>query len=224
MTRARRVGLVATGLCLMVLGCVLVGGVVWERTITDVIATQRRAEVVGEARQAWKAPSPQEPVVAVDPVPGGASALVRIPRFGDDWVVPVMEGTGSEQLSIGLGHLSGSSPPGGAGNFALAGHRVTWGEPLRDLPRLRPGDRIVVETRRHTFTYAIDTGPGSLVVDRTATWVVANRPVNPDPAGVQPPHTPRLLTLITCAELVSTDERMVVFGHLVSRRAHPEPG
>jgi sortase A len=210
---------VVGGALLVVLGAVLLGRAAWDRTVTDVLAEHRRAQVVAEAREAWRHPAAADPVVAADVVPGGATALVRIPRFGDDYVVPVLEGTGADQLAAGLGHVAGSARPGGVGNYALAGHRVTWGEPLRDLPLLRPGDRVVVETRDRRLTYAIDTLPGSLVVDRTATWVVADRPVDPDPAGAVTPPGRRLLTLVTCAELVHTDERLVVFGHLVDRTA-----
>ena len=219
MTPARRRVLVGAGVCLVLVGAVLVGRTFWDRTVTDVVAEHRRAQVVDEVREAWRHPAVADPVVAVDEVPAGASALVRIPRFGSDYVVPVLEGAGPAELAVGLGHLAGTAGPGARGNYALAGHRVTWGEPLRDLPLLRPGDRVLVETRDRTWTYAIDTDPASLVVDRTATWVADDRPVNPDPAGVQAPERGRLLTLVTCAALVHTDERMVVFGHLVSSAA-----
>jgi hypothetical protein len=33
----------------------------------------------------------------------------------------------------------------------LAGHRNTHGEPLRNMPDLQPGDRVVVETRTTVF-------------------------------------------------------------------------
>ena len=67
-----------------------------------------------------------------------------------------------------------------------------------------------------TFTYVIDTDPEDLVVGFDDTWVVSERPVNPDHGGVGPAEDRRLLTLTTCAELFHTDDRMVVFGHLVS--------
>ena len=52
----------------------------------------------------------------------------------------------------------------------------------------------------------------------TASWVLDARPRNPDAGGVEPPDGVggRLLTLITCAELFHTDQRLVAFGHLVS--------
>jgi sortase A len=53
-----------------------------------------------------------------------------------------------------------------------------------------------------------------------AGWPGGRRRTNPEPDGVEPPQEPgsRLLTLTTCSELFHTDNRLVAFGHLVSRR------
>ncbi|CAM5286367.1 Sortase SrtE1 [Streptomyces violaceorubidus] len=40
-----------------------------------------------------------------------------------------------------------------AGNFGLAGHRNTHGEPFRYINKLEPGDPIVVETQDKYFVY-----------------------------------------------------------------------
>ena len=149
-----------------------------------------------------------------------AQAIVRIPRFGPDYAVPVLQGTSESVLAAGFGHYDGTARAGGVGNYALAGHRVTHGEPLRDMPDLQPGDRVVVETRRTVFTYRLDTGGDDLVVPFSASWVLDPVPADPD-GGVQPPdQSPgqRLITLTTCSELFHTDHRLVAFGHLVDRR------
>ncbi len=141
---------------------------------------------------------------------------MRIPAFGKKYVVPVQQGTSDEVLAEGFGHFRGTAQPGQVGNFAIAGHRVTHGEPLRDMPSLRPGDRVVVETRTTTFTYRLDTDPNDLVVDLDNVWVLDPVPHNPR-GGVQPAQRrgQRLITLTTCAELFHTDDRMIAFGHLV---------
>jgi len=146
---------------------------------------------------------------------GDAMALIRIPRFGEDYVMPVMEGVGDEVLARGYGHFEESAAMGEKGNFAVAAHRVTHGEPLRDMPSLRPGDEVIVETRDTIYTYELDTDPNALVVTFRDVWVVATEPENPDPNGVQPAAAERLITLTTCAELFNTDDRMIAFGHLV---------
>jgi len=146
---------------------------------------------------------------------GDAMALIRIPRFGEDYVMPVMEGVGDDVLARGYGHFEESAAMGEKGNFAVAAHRVTHGEPLRDMPSLRPGDEVIVETRDTIYTYELDTDPNALVVTFRDVWVVAPEPENPDPNGVQPADAERLITLTTCAELFNTDDRMIAFGHLV---------
>jgi sortase A len=203
-------------------GLALLGVVTWEHVGTNVVSQRRQAQLVEEVRASWVAtgastrrtpdrPSPTD----VGPRLGTASALVRIPRFGDDYVVPVVEGTDADALASGLGHDTDTAGAGERGNYVLAGHRVTHGEALGALPSLRSGDVVEVETRDAVFTYVLDTDAGSLVVDDDADWVVASKPVNPDSGGPRPSGGPRLITLVTCAELFRTSSRMVVFGHLV---------
>lgn len=146
---------------------------------------------------------------------GNASAILRIPRFGRGFSVPVLEGDSDEVLAAGVGHME-ETPPGGEGNYVLAGHRVTHGEPFAELPSLEPGDEVIVQTREATFTYVLDTGGTDLIIPFTETWVLDERPVNPA-GGVQPPRDAgdRLITLVTCSEIFHTDNRSVVFGHLV---------
>jgi sortase A len=220
-TRRRRT-LLWTGIGLLVAGLVVLGYIGWEYVGTNVVAEHRQAQTVDRLQEQWRRLPASEvrPGATATPVDlGDATALVRVPRFGDDYVVPVVEGVDDAALAAGLGHFVGSAAPGGVGNFALAGHRVTHGEPLRDIHSLQPGDVVTVETARSTYTYEIDTDPDDLEVDDHAAWVVEPRPVNPDASGARPADAARLLTLVTCAELFHTDERTVVFGHLV----HTEP-
>lgn len=149
---------------------------------------------------------------------GDVSAIIRVPAFGEDYAVPMLEGVGDEALAAGFGHFEESVPAGSRGNFTLAGHRITHGEPLRDMPGLEAGDEIVVETARMTFTYVLDSAGDALEVPHTAGWVLEDVPKNPEKGGVQPPSQEagqRLITLTTCSELFHTDDRLIAFGHLV---------
>jgi sortase A len=151
---------------------------------------------------------------------GVAGSIIRIPRFGDDYQVPVLEGTSDDVLASGFGHFDDTAGPGQVGNYALAGHRVTHGEPLRDMPDLEVGDKVIVETRKTVYTYELVTGGDDLTVPFTAGWVLDPLPTNPEDGGVEPPQKPgqRLLTLTTCSELFHTDDRLVAFGVLVDKR------
>ena len=202
----------------------MLGYVGWQLYGTNYVSRQQQAQAVEEVREIWAQPA--EPAQqARDTGPkGAASALIRIPRFGRDYVMPVFDGTSDEVLAKGFGHFDHAAGPGERGNYALAAHRVTHGEPLRDMPRLQPGDIVEVETRSAVHVYRLDTDPNELVVTFEDVWVVDERPDNPEPGGVEAPEHPRLITLTTCAELFHTDERMIAFGHLVQTRDKPDPG
>lgn len=147
---------------------------------------------------------------------GDAFALLRIPRFGNDYVMPVVKGVDADALASGVGWVTDTARPGQVGNFALAAHRVTHGEPFNDFPDLRVGDKVVVETRTHIYTYVLDENGTDRAVDFTETWVL-------DPVPGHPNATPtkRLITLVTCSELFHTDNRSVVTGHLASSTRKP---
>ena len=206
------------GLGLVLAGLGLLGYVGWQFFGTNWTSSRKQQQAVQALRQNWQ----QGKLIAPREVPSGqASALIRIPKFGKKYVVPVFEGTSTDILAKGYGHFPRTSDPGQVGNYALAAHRVTHGEPLRRMPELRPGDTVIVETARATYTYVLDTDPNKLVVPFTGVWVLDRHPHNPDPNGVEPPAGTgqRLITLTTCSELFHTDNRMIAFGHLLRSSA-----
>ncbi len=205
------------GVLLLVGGLAMLGYVGWQVFGTNYVSRQHQTEAVEQLQQRWEGQATVAPETTAPE--GGATALIRIPRFGEDYVMPVFEGTTDEILAKGFGHFDEAAGPGDKGNYALAAHRVTHGEPLRDMPRLSPGDLVEVETRAKVFVYRVDTDPNDLVVTFREVWVVDPQPENPD-GGVEPPPDVgnRLITLTTCAELFHTDDRMVAFGHLVQAR------
>lgn len=223
--RRRRRGLLVTGIGMILVGLSLLGWLAWEYWGTNWISHRTQARVIETLHHDWAHGTTDTSVsIPGSDAPVRAMAVLRIPRFGPDYAVPVLEGTSDAVLAAGFGHFPSTAGPGQVGNFALAGHRVTHGEPLRDMPDLQVGDRVLVETRLRIFTYVLDTGGDDLVVPFTATWVTDPMPTNPD-GGVQPPYRSpkeRLITLTTCSELFHTDNRLVAFGHLVSSRRVPE--
>jgi sortase A len=213
---------------MVLVGLAMLGYVGWQMWGTNYVSERKQREAVEMLERTWReSPPPTEQGSGRDDDReggdaqsasvrlGDAMALIRIPRFGDGYVMPVLEGVGDDVLARGFGHFPETAGPGGRGNFALAAHRVTHGEPLRDMPLLQPGDEVLVETRDTVYTYVLDTDPDDLVVTFRDVWVVDEEPTNPG-AGVGPADHPRLITLTTCAELFHTDDRMVAFGHLVA--------
>ncbi|MFJ5634354.1 class E sortase [Streptomyces goshikiensis] len=144
-----------------------------------------------------------------------AYAVLRVPRLG--LVVPVAQGIDKRGvLDKGYaGHYPGTAAPGAPGNFALAGHRNTHGEPFRYVNRLRAGDELIVDVRGQRFVYAVDKTLAQTT--ERDTGVIAPVPrslVKPD-AGYGEPGA--YITLTTCTPEYSSRYRLVVWGTLKSR-------
>ncbi len=74
---------------------------------------------------------------------GDGVAILHIPALGKKWQWVVVEGVGNEDLALGPGHFPGTAQPGEIGNFAVAGHRATHGEPFAHLDKLKEAtDRV----------------------------------------------------------------------------------
>lgn len=145
-----------------------------------------------------------------------AYAILTIPRL--HLRVPVAEGVSkSGVLNKGyVGHYPGTQQPGQAGNFALAGHRNTHGEPFRYINRLAPKDTIRVETRSATYTYAVDqTLPQTAAHDGSVIGPIPRSTVRPGHGYTDPGY---YLTLTTCTPEYTSKYRLVVWGKLVSMR------
>ena len=110
--------------------------------------------------------------------PEDAFAMMRIPRFGEDWYKPVFEGTSWGVLGKGVGHYPDSALPGQVGNFSIAGHRTTYGQPFHNLDSLQQGDVVVVETDDRYFVYRI-TFTEPQIVKPTQVDVIAPVPGQP---------------------------------------------
>lgn len=204
-TKRRRGPAFWIGLAMLLAGLAIIGWLLWEFFGTNIVA---RRDMRHNVELFEKGSTLTD-----------AQALVKIPRFGKDYVVPVYAGVSEDVLARGFGHFDGTANPGQIGNYALAGHRITHGQPLRDMPDLRPGDKVTVITHTKTFVYSLDTNPNDLIVPFTAGWVITSDPTNPTPGGVEPPRKfHRLITLTTCSELFHTDNRMIAFGHLIGTR------
>jgi sortase A len=164
--------------------------------------------------------------VAVDadcgtPVPEDRSAygggtcigILRIPALGDDWAVPIRNGT--SPFSPGPTWVEGTTPPGQIGNFAIMGRRLSGGQPFRDVPKLVAGDEIIVETTMFVYTYVVDVAPSELTVTDQDSWVL-----DPVPGAVDLAPQSAVVTLLMRQDLFPTGDRSVAFG--VLREAVPK--
>ncbi|MFI1563589.1 class E sortase [Streptomyces sp. NPDC020490] len=154
------------------------------------------------------APAPKRPAPYAA---GRAFAIMYIPRLGFTWNKPVLEGTAVDTLKKGLGHYAGTARLGQRGNFAVAGHRRTYGDPFKDFPRLRRGDAVVLTDGTTWFTYRIDKGPYKTVPADVEV-------IDPVPRMSGYTREGRYLTLTTCDPEWGHSHRLIVWAHLDSTR------
>jgi sortase A len=171
---------------------------------------------VDETAQAAPA-EPAEPAEPVDPPPaspapvdvGDAYAVMWFERPGSAErpvhadPLFVVEGVDPETLKQGPGHYPGTAAPGQPGNFALAGHRTTYGAPFFHLDQLRAGDEVhVVDRQQRSWVYEVTE---SRVVLPHETWVIG-----PDPLDSGRP----VMSFTTCEPHYSAEKRLIVFAEL----------
>ncbi|MEU0830657.1 class E sortase [Streptomyces sp. NPDC005969] len=169
------------------------------------------------ARGAVSVPGPNAtdtPSSAPTPSPAPAAyrdgkpfAMLYIPRFGKGWEWPVLENTEVKTLQKGLGHYRGTAPLGRVGNFAVAGHRRTYGDPFKDFPTLHRGDAVVLTDGTTWFTYRIEKKPYRTVPSDTGVIDAVPRKSGFDGPG-------RYLTLTTCDPEWGSSHRLIVWAHL----------
>jgi sortase A len=148
-------------------------------------------------------PEPDEPIEL-----GEAYAALWFERDGErivnDDVLYVVEGVDLTLLRQGPGHYPGSDRPGGEGNFAVAGHRTTYGAPFWSVNELQDGDTIhVIDREGRAWTYAY--------VEQRIVRPQDVEVIYPDPLGTGAPT----ITLTTCHPRGSARERLIAFGELI---------
>jgi sortase A len=117
--------------------------------------------------------------------PGAPVAILDIPAIGIDRMV-VVEGTSSENLALGPGHLINSPLPGEYGVSVIFGRRATFGAPFGRLTQLKNGDKITVITGQGRASYTVVAKGDSRHI-------------------VEDPSPNRLLLFTSCSALVPTE-------------------
>ncbi|WP_349826622.1 class E sortase [Brevibacterium litoralis] len=204
-------------------GLVLILFVVWQLWWTDIEANQDNQHLASELTTDWVdnpdnalPADPDEPVIGEVPESETAFGIMYIPRFGDDYYRTIAEGVSLEPVlnRMGLGRYPTSAMPGDVGNFAMAGHRVTYGKPLNLIAELRPGDDLVVQTEEGYYTY---TFRNFEIVTPDRVDVLAPLPTMPEYKGKD-----RIMTLTACNPMWSARERYVAYSALSDFRPSSE--
>lgn len=227
-TARERVRVIIRGIgeVLITVGLVLLLFCAYQIYWTDFTSERASAAQLDQLEETFAATPPPPVSKKIPPLgklaEGEAFARMYIPRFGENWVRPVIQGVTQEDLHKGVGHYPKSALPGQKGNFAVAGHRTTNGHPFRKADQLEVGDTIYVETKFAWYTYTVTES--RLIVKPSDVYVVA--PV-PEKGREAEKPTERLLTLTTCHPPYSAAERMITHAKLAGVRARglgPPPG
>lgn len=199
------------GELLVTVGVVLLLFVGWQLWWTDVVSDADAAQVVGTLQTDFDNPQWVQPQHVKL---GDAFAIVRIPRFGEKFARPLYEGTTRDVLARGIGHYTGTAMPGEIGNFAMAGHRTTYGKPFNRIAELANGDVVLVETKDTWYVYRVS---GHEIVPPTQVSVVLPVPNQP---GAEP--TEKILTMTSCHPEFSARQRYVLHATLEATYPHAD--
>ncbi len=152
--------------------------------------------------------SPAGAPVMAEPAEATTFAALWVPRWGSDYIKPVSEGTDRHTTldRLGIGHYTDTAMPGEVGNFAIAGHRTTYGKPFTDINTLEVGDALVVQTDGAWYVYRVTS---TQIVQPEQVEVIAPVPNQP---GTAP--TVASITLTSCHPRYSAEQRYIVHGEL----------
>lgn len=204
-------------------GLIMILFVVWQLWWTDIEANRDNENLASNLVTQWKdnprdklPDDPDTPVIAETPEENKAFGIMYVPRFGDDYYRTIAEGVQLEPVlnRMGMGHYPSTARPGEVGNFAMAGHRVTYGKPLNLIAEMRPGDPVVIQTQEGFYTYTMRNFE---IILPDATEVLAPVPAFPEYKGKE-----RLMTLTACNPMFSARERYVIYAELTEWRPASE--
>jgi len=124
---------------------------------------------------------------------------LSIPKIDLEWVS--YEGSDTQTLKQGPGHIIETPLPGDVGRCTISGHRTTYGSPFSRIDELVYGDLIYLE--------AIN---GELF-----TYVVTGRDiVNPEDVYVLEGSYKKELLLTTCHPKYSASKRLIIVAELLN--------
>ena len=210
------------GELLVTCGVLLALFVVWQLWWTDVEGNRAQQQIVAD--MGWEEPDDagpdvsvtsehrDEPPVTEAPPEGETFGQLFVPRWGDDYVKPIAEGTDKPTVldTIGIGHYTDTAMPGELGNFATAAHRTTYGKPYNQIHELKTDDAVVVRTEDTWYVYKVTESkivlPKNIEVISPVPGLMPGEPV--------PDLEKRFITLTSCHPMFSAAERYIVHGEL----------
>jgi sortase A len=148
-----------------------------------------------------------DPPVTAAPKMAKRFATMIVPRFGPTFERAIAEGIDPKTVlnirDAGIGHYPQSNQLGQVGNFAVAGHRTTYGAPFGNIASLRVGDRIYIETESGWYVYRFR--------NLEYVWPKDVSVLKPVPQS-SVTATDRILTMTSCHPKLSAAERIIAYS------------
>jgi sortase A len=160
--------------------------------------TEDNAALIEPAGPVSGIADPDKILYPVYPAEGDNIGNLSIPVL--EQKLPIIQGTGTDDLKKGVGHFIQSVLPGEKDNCVLSGHRDTV---FAKLGKLKIGDQLIVETSAGIFTYEIKN---IRIVDKDDRTVIV-------------PTDHAVLTLSTCYPFLfigSAPNRYILSADLVT--------
>jgi sortase A len=208
---------------LMTVGTTMVLFLFWYLFLNDAIQSGTQREAASGLSKSWSdfiplpgispsvptsSPTDIEPPRINPGAEGQVFALLYVPRFGDDYVRKIGEGIDLDRVlnsrTIGVGRYPQSDALGAYGNFAIAGHRNTWGAAFGEIGELRLGDRIYVEVKQGWYSYQFR--------NLEYVWSTEADVLYAFPRITDQPADSRIITLTSCHPKFSEAERIIAYG------------
>ncbi len=172
LTKPRLISVISMGV--IVLGMVWIG---WALTNIEGDALAYKEAAPLQSISPTGISSPDKILYASIPAVGDAIGTLSIPVL--DCNIPIIHGTGENELKKGAGHFMQSVLPGMNDNCVISGHRSTV---FAKLGKLKLDDQLIIQTSAGTFTYIVK---GIRIVDKDDKTVIV-------------PTDHAVLTLTTC--------------------------
>jgi sortase A len=151
-----------------------------------------------ETERPLETPVSEKALYSVSPAEGDVIGSLSIPAL--ELELPIIQGTGTEDLKKGVGHFVQSVLPGEGDNCVLSGHRDTV---FAKLGKLKTGDQLTIKSTAGSFTYEVS---GVRIVDKDDKTVIV-------------PTDHAVLTLTTCypfSYVGPAPDRYIITANLIT--------
>jgi len=172
---------------------------------TQILANEFKQQALSLEQDPLVVASKSEPAAVRSFTKATVLGLMYIPKLKSDvWGEPIVAGIGYSELSQGIGHYSSNPMPEEDGNFAVAGHRVTYGQPFYYFEKLKAGDEVFVVTETGWFSYELVSNQK---IQENEVWVLGDVQ---EKVGIE--SGAKMITLTTCDPRWNSTKRWAWWG------------